>query len=61
MTILAAFMGIMYLSPTQLSVCTPRPARIDFNTFICEKMPKLLGDNFGNLQKKRRFILRGIP
>ena len=28
--------------------------------FLCEKMPNLLGDNFGNLQK-RCFNLRGIP
>ena len=37
------------------------PPELISTLFICEKMVKLLGDNFGNLQKKRRFILRGIP
>ena len=37
------------------------PPELISTLFICEKMPNLLGDNFGNLQMKRCFILRGIP
>ena len=37
------------------------PPELISTLFIGEKLPNWLGDNFGNLQKKRGFILRGLP
>ena len=35
------------------------PPELILTLFVCEKMPNLLGDNFGNLQKKR-FLFCGV-